>query len=64
MTVLGRPTLHHHHHWAYREQTPLAGTPMKTSSFSFIFILPYYVKTIISMKSIWFAKFRLDSNLG
>jgi hypothetical protein len=36
-----------------REPTPPTGTPMKTSSFSFIYISPYYVKTIyISMKSI------------
>jgi hypothetical protein len=35
-TVLGHPTLHHHHHHrAHREPTPPAGTPMKTSSFSF-----------------------------
>jgi hypothetical protein len=45
---------------------PPAGTPMKTSSFSFIFhILLYYIKTIyISMKSMQFAKFCLVSNLG
>jgi hypothetical protein len=53
MTALGRPTLHRHHHRAHLEPTPLAGTPMKASSFSFLYnILMYYVKTIyISMKS-------------
>jgi hypothetical protein len=53
MTALGHATLHRHHHRAHREPTPPAGTPMKTSSFSFIYyILLYYVKTIyISMKS-------------
>jgi hypothetical protein len=52
MTALDRPTLHRHHHWAHREPTPLAGTPMKTSAFSFIYILSYHVKTIyILMKS-------------
>jgi hypothetical protein len=53
MTELGRPTLHRHHHRVHREPTPPAGTPMKTSSFSFIYyILLYYVKTIyISIKS-------------
>jgi hypothetical protein len=53
MAVLGRPTLHRHHHLAHRELTPPAGTTMKMSSFSFIYyISPYYVKTIyISMKS-------------
>jgi hypothetical protein len=52
MTALGHPPLHRHHHRAHREPTPPAGTPMKTSSFSFIYISPYYVKTIyISMKS-------------
>jgi hypothetical protein len=45
----GHPTLHCHHHQAHWELTPPAGTPMnpmKTSSFSFIYISPYYVKTI------------------
>jgi hypothetical protein len=50
--VLGRPTLHRHHHRAHREPTPPAGTPTKTTSFSLFYILPYYVKTIfISIKS-------------
>jgi hypothetical protein len=53
MTALDCPTLHCHHHRAHRELTPPEGTLMKTPSFIFIFILPYYVKTIyILMKSI------------
>jgi hypothetical protein len=66
MTALGRPTLHRHHHRAHLEPTPPAGTPIKTSSFSFLYYISlYYVKTIyISMKSMYFAKFRLDSILG
>jgi hypothetical protein len=45
--------LHRHHHRAHREPTPPAGILMKTSSFSFIYISSYYVKTIyISMKFI------------
>jgi hypothetical protein len=58
MMVLGRPTLHRHHHRAHREPTPPTGTPTKTTSFSLFYISPYYVKTIfISMKSMYFAKF-------
>jgi hypothetical protein len=53
MMALDCPTLHRHHHRAHRELTPPAGTPIKTPSFSFIYILPYYVKTIyILIKSI------------
>jgi hypothetical protein len=57
-TALGRPTLHRHRHRAHREPMPPAGTPIKTSSYSFIYILPYYIKIIyISMKSIYFNEF-------
>jgi hypothetical protein len=53
MMALGRPTLHRHHHRTHQEPTPLTGTPMKMSSFSFIYISLYYVNTIyLSMKSI------------
>jgi hypothetical protein len=52
MMALGCPMLHRHHHQAHREPTSPAGTPMKMSSFSFIYISLYYEKPSIFQQNL------------